>query len=47
MMSSEQSMVPGGGEALSALVDGELMPDDVRRACAVWRNDARTGTLTS
>lgn len=39
-MSSEQSMVPGGGEALSALVDGELMPDDVRRACAVWRNDA-------
>ena len=39
-MSSEQSMVSGGGEALSALVDGELMPDDVRRACAAWRNDA-------
>ncbi len=39
-MSSEQSMVSGGGEALSALVDGELMPDDVRRACAAWRSDA-------
>lgn len=39
-MSSEQSMVSGGGEELSALVDGELMPDDVRRACAAWRNDA-------
>lgn len=39
-MSSEQSMVSGGDEQLSALVDGELPAEDVRRACAAWRGDA-------
>ncbi|MFT3956792.1 MAG: sigma-E factor negative regulatory protein [Piscinibacter sp.] len=39
-MSSEQSMVSGGDEHLSALVDGELASEDVRRACAAWRGDA-------
>lgn len=39
-MSSEQSMVSGGDEQLSALVDGELASDEVRRACAAWRGSA-------
>lgn len=38
-MSSEQSMVSGGDEQLSALVDGELASEGVRRACAAWRGD--------
>lgn len=40
-MSSEQSVGSNGAEELSALVDGELGPDAVVRACANWRSDAR------
>lgn len=39
-MSSEQSMVASDAEALSALVDGELASEGVRRACATWRSDS-------
>lgn len=41
-MSSEQSMVSSAAEELSALVDGELAADGVRRACAAWRSDSDT-----
>jgi sigma-E factor negative regulatory protein RseA len=38
-MSSEQSSMNGGGEQLSALVDGELAGEGLQRACAAWRSD--------
>ncbi|WP_341887593.1 sigma-E factor negative regulatory protein [Variovorax sp. YR752] len=38
-MSSEQSMGSNGAEDLSALADGELASEGVRRACAAWRSD--------
>lgn len=38
-MSSEQSMVSSAAEELSALADGELASEGVRRACAAWRSD--------
>ncbi|MBK7529562.1 sigma-E factor negative regulatory protein [Piscinibacter sp.] len=41
-MSSEQSVGSNGAEEFSALVDGELGPDGVVRACASWRSDARS-----
>lgn len=41
-MSSEQSMVSSAAEELSALADGELAADGVRRACTAWRGDAAT-----
>jgi sigma-E factor negative regulatory protein RseA len=41
-MSSEQSVVPNGAEEISALIDGELGPDGVARACVSWRSDARS-----
>ena len=41
-MSSEQSVVSNGAEEISALIDGELGPDGVARACASWRSDARS-----
>lgn len=39
-MSTEQSSVNSSAEHLSALVDGEIDPDGVARACAAWRGDA-------
>ena len=41
-MSSEQSVGSNGAEEFSALVDGELGPDGLVRACASWRSDARS-----
>jgi sigma-E factor negative regulatory protein RseA len=41
-MSSEQSVGSNGAEEFSALVDGELGPDGVARACASWRSDGRS-----
>lgn len=41
-MSSEQSMGSSGAEELSALADGELPSEGVRRACAAWRSDGDT-----
>ena len=41
-MSSEQSVGSNGAEGFSALVDGELGPDGLVRACASWRSDARS-----
>jgi sigma-E factor negative regulatory protein RseA len=41
-MSSEQSVGSNGAEEISALIDGELGPDGVVRACAQWRSDARS-----
>lgn len=40
-MASEQSVMSGGEEQMSALVDGELASDAVRGACAAWRADAK------
>jgi sigma-E factor negative regulatory protein RseA len=41
-MSSEQSIGSNSAEEFSALVDGELGPDGVARACTIWRGDARS-----
>lgn len=41
-MSSEQSVGSKGAEDFSALIDGELGPDGVARACASWRSDVRS-----
>jgi sigma-E factor negative regulatory protein RseA len=39
-MSSELSVGTKGAEEISALIDGELGPEGVARACASWRGDA-------
>lgn len=39
-MSSEQSMGSSAAEELSALADGELASEGVRRTCAAWRADS-------
>ena len=39
-MSNEQSSMNGGGEILSALVDGEAGGQSVAQATAAWRSDA-------
>lgn len=39
-MSSELSVGTKGAEEISALIDGELDPEGVARACASWRSDA-------
>ncbi len=41
-MSSEQSFGSKREEDFSALIDGELGPEGVARACASWRSDARS-----
>lgn len=41
-MSSEQSVGSNGAQDISALIDGELGPDGVTRACASWRTDVRS-----
>ena len=41
-MSSELSVGSNGAEEFSALIDGELGPGGVARACASWRSDPRS-----